>query len=170
MSSAKIIFQDQPIRLVPDIDVIGITVNRFSKFLYYAFRDFLDWNSIDRREYHSKKEWQQIKYQTVIQNRIYRITIIESQYRHIYLVRLYKPSLNVCKEAEHIFPNGTYTVSYLEYDFNYVCPDCTCASIVNQFLKESYHLSYLKKASLLLKRFPQISFRSNPRKTKTKAN
>lgn len=170
MSSAKITFQNQPIRLVPDIDVIGITVNRFSKSLYYAFRDFLDWNSIDRREYHSNNEWQQVKYYTVIQNRIYRITLIESQYRNIYLVKLYKPALDVCKEAENIFPNGTYTVSYLEYDFNYHCPDVTCASILNLFLKESYHLSYLKKASLSLKRFPRISYRSNPRKTKTKAN
>jgi hypothetical protein len=105
-----------------------------------------------------------------ILNREYRISVIESQYRHIYMVRLYKPTLDVYHAISPVLPPFSYWVSLVEYDFLFRCADETKARELYQFLKESYHLSNLKKLSLILKKYPLISFRSNPRKTKTKAN
>jgi len=106
----------------------------------------------------------------VIQNEQYRITLIESQYREIYLIRFYKPTTTLCKEIEKILPKEVYTVSLIEYDYHFNCPDEKCADLLYQFIKESYHLSYLKKPSLVLIRFPGSSYRSDPRNTKSIAN
>lgn len=86
------------------------------------------------------------------------------------MIRLYKPTLSVCQEVEKIFTQDTYNISLVEYEFVFHCFDEYKASQLCQFLKESYHLSNLKKLSLTLEKYSQISYRANPRKTRTKAN
>jgi hypothetical protein len=105
----------------------------------------------------------------VIQNKVYRITLIDSRYRELYLVRFYGPTIALAKEVEKILPKGAYTVSLVEFDFHFNCPDEGCANDLYQFLKESHHLSYLKKPSLVLKGIPGTSYRSNPRLSKSMA-
>lgn len=64
---------------------------------------------------------------------------------------------------------GSYSISYLEHDFNFHCPNEVVASEMNTFIDSSFHRSYLKKPSLLLPMYP-TGYRSNARQTKSQAN
>lgn len=155
-----------PFEISTGIDVIAINVK---EGLYFNLNDFLDMHSIDCNEEPSKSEWQWRSYDTVLNNKLYRISLVKSQWREIYMAWMFDPTIESVQCIRNLFSNPLeYTIFQIEYDFDFSCATLDDSELLKDFIKAHFHLSYTKQ-SLLLPEY-DTSYRSNPRMTTGKAS
>lgn len=70
---------------------------------------------------------------------------------------------------EYILNNNQYNITMIEYNIHFITDNTTEAHYVHQFLKQHFHISRLKKGSLLLKQYPNTIYGSYPRQTNGRA-
>lgn len=62
-----------------------------------------------------------------------------------------------------------YNIFCLEYAFDFQSDSTRNAITLYELVKNTLHLSYLKHPSLRLEKYPNITYGSNPRKTRGRA-